>query len=61
MSAKRRGLVWQESLCGLVVIGGVLCLCFYVNLNVWVCEYLLYFICPFVFVSLYSVSVYVLL
>ena len=31
-------LFWQESLCGPVVIGGTLCLCFYVTLNVWVCE-----------------------
>ena len=31
-------LSWQESFCGPVVIGGTLCLCFYVTLNVWVCE-----------------------
>ena len=32
------GLSWQESLCGPVVIGGSPCLCFYVTLNVWLCE-----------------------
>lgn len=39
------GLSWQAFLCGLEMVGDILCLCGYVNLNVWVCEYLLYSIC----------------
>lgn len=49
------GLFWQELLCGLEIVGDILCLCCYVNLNVWVCEYLLYSIClcvPLLFVLL---------